>query len=292
MNLKRIARLGLGSLFAIALAGALGCAEERPPINRVQADALDKHFFVGDDLQDPADDPGVLLAELRRRRVGVAVAHRRRLVERRRSHPLGDHREAPDRAQGVSDRRRRRRHTGAAIRRRRTATIVAAYKITSHFDIRRAYNPSTGEEHERHRGEHDRPALVRARVHARRLVDEPRRQPDVGGHVHRQVMGNITVTPLTYYDNDPSSDERAALHDRTTATSTSPTTIRSRRRRRRRRSATAPNGADVHGGRPLHRLGDLRLQRARGGGAELVLARGSTPTTTSSRSRTRTRRST
>ena len=54
MNLKRIARLGLGSLFAIALAG---CASERPPINRVQANALDKHFFAGDDIQNPGDDP-------------------------------------------------------------------------------------------------------------------------------------------------------------------------------------------------------------------------------------------
>src|SRR5215510_14007586 len=33
-----------------------GCAKEREPINRVQADALAKSFFVGK-LSDPSDDP-------------------------------------------------------------------------------------------------------------------------------------------------------------------------------------------------------------------------------------------
>src|ERR1022692_2399309 len=47
-----------GWLFAVAvLATAAGCAKERAPINRVQADALDKSFFVGPDLQSTADDP-------------------------------------------------------------------------------------------------------------------------------------------------------------------------------------------------------------------------------------------
>src|ERR1700761_4832998 len=54
MNLKRIARLGVIPLLALTLTS---CASERPPINRVQADALSKHFFVGDNLSDPGDDP-------------------------------------------------------------------------------------------------------------------------------------------------------------------------------------------------------------------------------------------
>jgi hypothetical protein len=54
MNLKRIARLGLLPLFVSAL---VSCAEERPPITRVQHNALDKHFFVGAKLADGADDP-------------------------------------------------------------------------------------------------------------------------------------------------------------------------------------------------------------------------------------------
>src|SRR5688572_1379291 len=39
-----------------ALAALAGCAEERAPINRVQANALEKSFFVGQ-LGDDADDP-------------------------------------------------------------------------------------------------------------------------------------------------------------------------------------------------------------------------------------------
>src|SRR5262245_49590430 len=39
------------------VAFGLGCAEERPSINRVQANALAKAFFVGDDLAAAADDP-------------------------------------------------------------------------------------------------------------------------------------------------------------------------------------------------------------------------------------------
>src|SRR6266404_6176103 len=33
------------------------CAQERPPIDRVQAQALAKSFFVGPDLKSTADDP-------------------------------------------------------------------------------------------------------------------------------------------------------------------------------------------------------------------------------------------
>src|SRR5450755_4405376 len=45
------------ALALLTLASAWGCAQERAPINRVQADALDKSFFVGADLQGKADDP-------------------------------------------------------------------------------------------------------------------------------------------------------------------------------------------------------------------------------------------
>ena len=46
-------------LGAIGLTGGsvVGCAQERPPINRVQADALAKSFFVGANLTDISDDP-------------------------------------------------------------------------------------------------------------------------------------------------------------------------------------------------------------------------------------------
>jgi hypothetical protein len=44
-------------LATAALGCTWGCAQQRAPINRVQADALDKSFFVGKDLQGIEDDP-------------------------------------------------------------------------------------------------------------------------------------------------------------------------------------------------------------------------------------------
>ena len=45
-------------LFAgLALVLLGGCAEERPPIDRVQPYALKKSFFVGEDFQSTSDDP-------------------------------------------------------------------------------------------------------------------------------------------------------------------------------------------------------------------------------------------
>ena len=46
-------RLGLSTG---AMIGLLGCAQEKEPIVRVQPNALDKSFFVGN-LTDPTDDP-------------------------------------------------------------------------------------------------------------------------------------------------------------------------------------------------------------------------------------------
>ena len=46
----------LGALVLTAL-NVVGCAQERAPINQVQADALAKSFFVGPSLTDISDDP-------------------------------------------------------------------------------------------------------------------------------------------------------------------------------------------------------------------------------------------
>src|SRR3974390_490362 len=56
--LSKLFRLvGLAVLTWIVGGLAVGCAQSRDPINRVQAGALDKHFFVGASLSDPSDDP-------------------------------------------------------------------------------------------------------------------------------------------------------------------------------------------------------------------------------------------
>ena len=49
--------VGFLALTGVTAMLVFGCAESRPPINRVQANALDKSFFVGPNLSDPSDDP-------------------------------------------------------------------------------------------------------------------------------------------------------------------------------------------------------------------------------------------
>ena len=50
-------RLNLSRLALIATFAAVGCAEERPPLDRVQDNAFAKSFFVGDRLDSAEDDP-------------------------------------------------------------------------------------------------------------------------------------------------------------------------------------------------------------------------------------------
>ena len=47
------------AIVCLGIASSLyaGCAQERDPINRVQANAMAKRFFVGPQLRDPSDDP-------------------------------------------------------------------------------------------------------------------------------------------------------------------------------------------------------------------------------------------
>jgi hypothetical protein len=48
--------LVLAATIGAAIQGT-GCASERDAISRVQPNALNKHFFVGDNLSDASDDP-------------------------------------------------------------------------------------------------------------------------------------------------------------------------------------------------------------------------------------------
>src|ERR1700690_7898 len=60
-----------GTSCAIVLALAVaGCAQQRGAINRVQADALAKSFFIGTDFTSSADDP-----EFYKRGTGIDVSY-------------------------------------------------------------------------------------------------------------------------------------------------------------------------------------------------------------------------
>lgn len=139
------------SLFLIALLAALGifasCAEERDPINRVQPNALPKSFFVGEDFLSTDDDP-----EFWTQATLIDVGYggsQDGLFTSTYAQPMGrikftiqeDYlvaRLTYERIEG-SD------HKGMGPK-SNDGIIVAVFEIKSHFDIKREYNPTTGEE--------------------------------------------------------------------------------------------------------------------------------------------------
>ena len=130
----------------VSILGA-SCAEEREAVNRVQPLALPKSFFVGEDLQDASDDPefwtqgtlvdvgyGAEQSALFTSTYAQPVARLRWQITE--TTLLG--RLAYERVDGTDGR--------GAGRATEDGVIVVAYPIESHFDISRAYNPTTGEE--------------------------------------------------------------------------------------------------------------------------------------------------
>jgi hypothetical protein len=151
-----LARFGLLSLAATAALGA-GCAQERDPINRVQANALPKAFFLGNDLKSADDDPEF---RMKGYTIGSSVSQSAytigefTAVDRVRWEVTEDMllaRRAYQEVEGADNRGIPKedwdKHEGdKTFSKTATGTIVAAYKIDSHFDIRREYNAQTGEE--------------------------------------------------------------------------------------------------------------------------------------------------
>ena len=139
--------------FVSLLAVGGGCAEERDPINRVQADALAKSFFVGPKLLSADDDP-----EFFKRGTVVDVGYgagwsglftatyaqpvsriRWEITEKTLNARLAYERIKATDGKGNA-------YDGVERKMSNDGQIVASYEIESHFDIRRDYNPQTGEE--------------------------------------------------------------------------------------------------------------------------------------------------
>lgn len=150
MRSKWIARLGIGALTGLTI---LGCAQEREPINRVQANALAKSFFVGENLQDPSDDPEfyrrgtVVDVGYGANKMGLFTATYAQPVSRIRWEITETHINARLSYELIKDSDGKGKLVdGAKIKKTNDGQIVASYRIQSHFDIRRDYNPQTGEE--------------------------------------------------------------------------------------------------------------------------------------------------
>ena len=122
-------RLGLAALVATT---PFGCAQERDPINKVQANALAKSFFVGASLSDTSDDPEFYASTDRRRRpvrrpsVGLHGCDRCA-----RSRQMGDLREGPQRASDLRDDQQGRRQRKPRDQQRRGDRLYSTSRATS-----------------------------------------------------------------------------------------------------------------------------------------------------------------
>ena len=199
MDLRWTRRLAMG-LSLVAL-NVVGCAEERDPINRVQADALSKDFFVGK-LADPSDDPEffwrnfVVDGSEAQSMVGIGswgAVDRIRweitedLLIARKAYAISD---GADNKGNIDN--------GPA-----DGLIMAAYPITKHFDVKKAYNPQTGEDLNIVE-ENTSDRVWNQRTHMRvnwsiNIVESPIWFDMFLG----KIFGDITVTPIAYYVNDP-----------------------------------------------------------------------------------------
>ncbi|MES1178758.1 MAG: hypothetical protein ABUL62_30830 [Myxococcales bacterium] len=133
----------------LVLLGATSCASERPPINRVQANALKKSFFVGEDLADPKDNPEfyyrptIVDVDYGATQDQLFTASGAQTMARVSFEITEDLLVARLTYERVAD------ATGNGTPSspdQNSGQIVAAFKIQSHFDIKRGYNPTTGEE--------------------------------------------------------------------------------------------------------------------------------------------------
>ncbi len=162
MQPKWTRRLGLAGLVGAIVYTAVGCAQERPAINQVQPNALSKHFFVGADLSDPTDDPQFYM---RNTVIDIPYgADQEGLFTASYAQPLSRVRwEIQENALVARLTYDRIQNTGNQSVAAQTAgqfppdgigavantngQVVAMFNIQSHFDIRRSYNPQTGEEY-------------------------------------------------------------------------------------------------------------------------------------------------
>lgn len=196
----------LAPAICLTAGGATSCAEERPAIVRVQPNALAKSFFVGNDLQSTEDDPefwarttvidvgygasqdGLFSSSYAQADVARIkwVIQEDLLIGRITYERIAD-----------SD----GKGAGAATD---DGVVAVAYKILSHFDIRRDYNPATGEESNVIvENTSDRPWYEREyfRVDWSKNLNVDSYDFDTLSLIG--VYGGVKYEPLAYYVNDP-----------------------------------------------------------------------------------------
>lgn len=189
---------------------AVGCADERAPINRVQPYALEKTYFVGKDLADPKDDPE-FWAHTTVTDVGYG-AGQDGLFTSTYAQPMSRikwqitenyliGRLAYERIQGSDG-----KGVGKAVN---DGIVVAMFKIESHFDIKHSYNSTTGEElNVVEENSSDRPWFQRQYMHVDFSQNLNTDSYDFDTLSMMGIYGGIKYEPRAISINDP-KDENA-----------------------------------------------------------------------------------
>lgn len=207
-------RLGICAIVGAVGWSSIGCAQERDPINRVQAGALSKHFLVGADLTDPSDDGEfymrntVIDVPYGAGHDGLFTASYAQPVSRIKWEITENALLARRTHENVDD----TDHRGG-VRRTNDGQVVAMFVIQSHFDIRYAYNPITGEEMNLvEENITDRPWYQREFIR----VDWSQNLVTDGYEVDTLsqigIFGGVKFSPMAYRVEDP-SDPNAPLFD-------------------------------------------------------------------------------
>ncbi|MFT3707583.1 MAG: hypothetical protein QM817_07920 [Archangium sp.] len=205
MNARSI-RLTVG-LSALALMA--GCAQEQQPINRVQPNYYDKSFFVGSDYQGVSDDP-----EFYSQSTLVDVGYgagQDGLFTSTYAQPLSrvKWQVTEDLLIARLAYERIKDSDGKGVgKETQDGIVVAAYPIQSHFDIRRQYNPSTGEQmNVFEENAIDRPWFERQfiRVDWSRNLSTDNYEFDTLSQMG--IYGGITYEPMAYAVTDPSNED-------------------------------------------------------------------------------------
>src|SRR3954471_12927637 len=190
----------------LATGSTVGCAQERAPINRVQADALAKSFFVGTNLKDISDDPEfymrgtVVDVGYGAAQDGLFTSTYAQPISRIRWEITEKYLNARLSYERISTSDGKGNQVDGLVKKKvNDGQIVASYSITSHFDIRRSYNPTTGEEQNViEENTTDRPWYQRAYMHVDWSTNMATDAYDFDVLSVLGIYGAVTYEPLAY----------------------------------------------------------------------------------------------
>lgn len=212
-TMKRI--FGFTAISTLVALG--GCAEERPAIDRVQPDYLDKQFFVGEKLQDSSDDPefyhqGTLVdVNFGATQDGLFTNTYAQPLSRIKFQVTENYLIARITYERIAD-----SDGKGAGPTTNDGVIAAMYRIDKHFDIVKAYNSTTGEElNIVEENASDRPWYERRYMRVDWSANLATDTYDFDTLSMMGVYGGVKYEPMAYYINDPKDPDapRFAFED-------------------------------------------------------------------------------